>query len=268
MIKRIEHYWKGLSAPRNQISAIPPQAYGDRFINFITGVTMTREEAQRRETQESHRPGDHIAVGSASAENLGRPIPGSSPIERDDPAVERTMRKAQKQTDKATNLAKGRIESEEEKPDRTLITAQDTRASMTLPAVKESGESGSSSEHHKRALSPPDEAEEEGSELNSSPVPVRSSIPGVRKVSPSTVATATDMDEDDTSLSSPQTHAAGFDHESEGGEPYSKVEEDIEDEVSAKPPRIKSDLIQPHSPLEDSMFASLDQRLGDPRPRS
>ncbi|KAF1352297.1 hypothetical protein BDV97DRAFT_293346, partial [Delphinella strobiligena] len=45
-IKRFEHFWKGMSAPEAQISAIPPERYGDRFIKFISGITKTRERAE------------------------------------------------------------------------------------------------------------------------------------------------------------------------------------------------------------------------------
>ncbi|KAK5661779.1 hypothetical protein OQA88_9880 [Cercophora sp. LCS_1] len=51
IIKKIEHFWKGLSSDRTQISALPPFEYGERFINFISGITMSQEEAAR-EAQE------------------------------------------------------------------------------------------------------------------------------------------------------------------------------------------------------------------------
>ncbi len=47
MIKKIEHFWKGLSHDRTQISALPPEQYGDRFYNFVEGITMSAEEARR-----------------------------------------------------------------------------------------------------------------------------------------------------------------------------------------------------------------------------
>ncbi|KAF2100067.1 SAICAR synthase-like protein, partial [Rhizodiscina lignyota] len=45
-IKRAEHFWKGLSSPESQISAVPPERYGDRFVRFINGITKTREAAE------------------------------------------------------------------------------------------------------------------------------------------------------------------------------------------------------------------------------
>ncbi|KIY03628.1 uncharacterized protein Z520_00319 [Fonsecaea multimorphosa CBS 102226] len=278
MVKRIEHYWKGLSAPRGQISAIPPQAYGERFVNFITGITMTQEEAKRRETGESHRFWEQVPIHAASAENLGQPSGVAYSAGLDSatahcspmgPAVERTMRKAAKQTDKATPSEKGWSKNEEEKPDRTLKTTEDSRAAMTLPVVTEAGESTGSSEK-KRALSPPNEAEEERedhpTDLTSSPVPVGSSIRGVRRVSPSTVATATEMGEDDTSMSSPPTQPLDFEAESYSDDETQSLQERnvrMEREFNQKPPRIASDLIQPQSPLQDSVMRSLDEQMGD-----
>ena len=216
---------------------------------------MTREEAGRRETQESHRVGDHVPVQAGSAENLGSMSAAASPTERESPAVEKTMRKAEKQADIATPLNKSWSEDEAEKPDRTLKTTEDSRATMTLPVVSETSESRESSRVETRALSPPDEAEEE-IETRAAPP---NSIPGLRKVSPSTVASATDR-EDDTSVSSPQTCPMDFEAETEDDEYHSKHDTGREEEISTKPPRIGSDLIQPHTPLEDSMFRSLDQR--------
>ncbi len=225
---------------------------------------MTREEAHRRETQESQRIGEHIPVRSASSENLGRTSDAASPIEQS-PAVEKTMRKAQKQTDKAVPPERSRTQFEAEKPERTLKAAEDSRVPMTLPVVSESGESGKSSTNHKRALSPPNEAEEEGERTpsHSSLMQGRSSTPGMRKVSPSTVASASDMEGDDTSVSSPQTQPVDSELVSHDDDDHPDRKEDIQDEISEKPPRIRSDLIQPHSPLEDDMFKSLGHQLRD-----
>ncbi|UZP42607.1 hypothetical protein NXS19_010423 [Fusarium pseudograminearum] len=54
IIKKIEHFWKGLSSDKTQISALPPDQYGDRFYHFIEGVTMSTEEAHR-EAERRHQ---------------------------------------------------------------------------------------------------------------------------------------------------------------------------------------------------------------------
>ena len=38
-VKKAEHFWKGMGGHEPEISPIPPQRYGERFIKFITRVT-------------------------------------------------------------------------------------------------------------------------------------------------------------------------------------------------------------------------------------
>ncbi|KAF4830169.1 Phosphatidylinositol 4-phosphate 5-kinase its3 [Colletotrichum tropicale] len=64
MIKKIEHFWKGLTSDRTQISALPPEQYGDRFYNFVEGITMSPEEAHR----EAARKDQEQAEAAAAAE--------------------------------------------------------------------------------------------------------------------------------------------------------------------------------------------------------
>ena len=37
-----------MSNNKSQISPIPPEGYGDRFVKFISGITMTKEEQERQ----------------------------------------------------------------------------------------------------------------------------------------------------------------------------------------------------------------------------
>ncbi|KAK1672150.1 phosphatidylinositol-4-phosphate 5-kinase [Colletotrichum godetiae] len=48
MIKKIEHFWKGLTSDKTKISALPPEQYGDRFYNFVEGITMSPKRRLRR----------------------------------------------------------------------------------------------------------------------------------------------------------------------------------------------------------------------------
>ena len=61
--KKIEHFWKGLSNDGSKISALPPQQYGDRFLEFMSGITMSPEDAAR----EAQDRGDAAAADAASA---------------------------------------------------------------------------------------------------------------------------------------------------------------------------------------------------------
>ncbi|KAL2853871.1 hypothetical protein BJY01DRAFT_48868 [Aspergillus pseudoustus] len=89
-VKRIEHFFKGLTSDRTQISPIPPEGYGDRFLAFIKRITMSKEEAQRcqesRATEQASpieqsapQPGHEPASAQQSAE-VGGPGPSTLPI--------------------------------------------------------------------------------------------------------------------------------------------------------------------------------------------
>ncbi|CAK7273767.1 Phosphatidylinositol-4-phosphate 5-kinase [Sporothrix epigloea] len=61
--KKIEHFWKGLSNDATKISALPPQQYGDRFLKFMSGITMSPEDVAR----EAHDRGKAVAAETAAA---------------------------------------------------------------------------------------------------------------------------------------------------------------------------------------------------------
>ncbi|KAL9625078.1 MAG: hypothetical protein Q9160_000807 [Pyrenula sp. 1 TL-2023] len=148
IVKKLEHFWKGLSHNSSQISPIRPEPYGDRFVNFITGNTMTKEEADREEQHRSfeqnagpsHGPRAHSS--SIESTRLSGERLSQSPVEK-------TLEKAQKQAHK-TEL-EGR--NEEDTPERVLGTARSPSAERTggatgttLPVVEEAGEAASTGE--------------------------------------------------------------------------------------------------------------------------
>ncbi|KAJ9212672.1 hypothetical protein DTO166G4_5743 [Paecilomyces variotii] len=132
MVKKAENFWKGLSHNRTQISPVPPESYGERFINFITGITMSKEEAERQ------------SVARASGEPNVDPARGQGFHE---PAVERTMRAAEKQA----------VKDGPEPQTRTLTTMRDptdassTGGPSTLPVVQEDGEAGAGQHEQERS---------------------------------------------------------------------------------------------------------------------
>ncbi|KAJ2997134.1 hypothetical protein NUW58_g753 [Xylaria curta] len=147
MIKKIEHFWKGLSSDRTQISALPPDEYGDRFLKFMSGITMSPEEAARDQS-------DRVAAAAAmvpSVEGQSVPpvpsyLPPAPPEMRSprspepNPTVEAAFRKAMK-TEK--DIAK-----EDQIPERKITTAAAPLAGRTnshtvLPVVEESAEAAS-----------------------------------------------------------------------------------------------------------------------------
>lgn len=119
-----------MSHNKAQISPIPPESYGDRFIKFITRITMSREEVER-EKQNAERATSSLDPQLRS----GRGITRSS--------TDKAMDKAEKQAHR-TELDGV---SEREIPDRTLRSTSADRSNgptgATLPVVDEAGEAGS-----------------------------------------------------------------------------------------------------------------------------
>lgn len=150
MIKKLEHFWKGLSSDKTQISALPPHEYGERFMNFISGVTMSAEEAQR-EAQERDAANAAAAAAGEEPQRAGSwgsyrrststsipPIPNYQPPSPPDalasgqksPEQELTLQRAEHQAHKSDKHGI----REEDIPDRTLKTAS-APPDMAVPAV-------------------------------------------------------------------------------------------------------------------------------------
>ena len=139
-----------MSANKTQISPIPPEGYGDRFIKFISGITMPREEA---ETDASTRAQQEMQQLDGQT-SVSRPSDMHSPVRE---AVEgrsnsRIARLSPDQViDQAEYQAHRSGSTEEDTPERTMKTrrsesierALDRGASITLPVVEEVGEGGS-----------------------------------------------------------------------------------------------------------------------------
>jgi 1-phosphatidylinositol-4-phosphate 5-kinase len=125
MVKKIEHFFKGLSHDRAQISPIPPEGYGDRFINFVKGITMSKEEAEQRRESAARQPSGEKRRSSRSS------------------SVERTMHSAEKEAAKDVSVTHP----------RTLATVWDPNdangpgPTSTLPIVDEAGEASSVGGH-------------------------------------------------------------------------------------------------------------------------
>ena len=120
-----------MSNNKSQISPIPPEGYGDRFVKFITGITKPREEAEKQSYEQLD--------GSIQANRLS-----SHQITRS--STDRVMDDAEKQAQKTEDQGA----SENEPRDRTLSAVRsssvDRSSGMmgaTLPVVEEVGEGGS-----------------------------------------------------------------------------------------------------------------------------
>ena len=131
-----------MSAPKTQISPIPPEAYGDRFIKFISGLAKTKEEVER-EAEASQQLNTSLdnTQGRASSDYLGKSSKG---IARS--STEKIIEKAEKQARKSED--RGAVE--DERRDRTIAAVRSPSADrsngitgQTLPVVDEDGEANS-----------------------------------------------------------------------------------------------------------------------------
>ena len=132
-VKRAEHFWKGMSNERSQISPIPPEGYGDRFVKFISGITMTKEE-QERQAQSGAILDSSVETNRQSSFLVSRH------------STDKVIEKAEKQAHKTEKEGA----TEEPKNDRTLSTVrspsverQGGGGGATLPVVQEDGEAAS-----------------------------------------------------------------------------------------------------------------------------
>ena len=195
MVKRLEHLWKGLSSDSTQISPIAPEGYGNRFVKFMTGITMTKEEADRR--KQEGVPPLHESEAGVQAQQRGdshlsfdgtRNSRDSSERGPRSPAIDRTMQKAQRQAEKSS--LERRRSSKDEPPDRTLGTFDSAGADKshgnlgaTLPIVEEAGEACSTGGRSGRSGNSTQQVNEKDSDnFEGSSSDPRNSGGGIRRV--------------------------------------------------------------------------------------
>jgi 1-phosphatidylinositol-4-phosphate 5-kinase len=128
----MEHFFKGLANTESQISAIPPERYGDRFVRFISAVTKTKEAADREK---------HNEAANAEIEPVIAGI-NSNPSQQH--TTDRVIEKAEWQAERSRQ--RGR--SEDDVPNRDMRAVRSPSAERgeigtTLPVVEEAGESSS-----------------------------------------------------------------------------------------------------------------------------
>ncbi len=142
LIKRMEHFIKGIANTESQISAIPPERYGDRFIKFISGVTKTKEAADREKMEEAANNLNELSLDGVNANALQRS------------STDRVMEKAEHQADRSRRQGHG----EENVPTLHMRAVRSPSAERgeigtTLPVVEEAGESSSVGGHSNRSAS-------------------------------------------------------------------------------------------------------------------
>ncbi|WYZ43232.1 hypothetical protein EsH8_VI_000931 [Colletotrichum jinshuiense] len=162
MIKKIEHFWKGLTSDRTKISALPPEQYGDRFYNFVEGITMSPEEARReaaRKDQEqieaaANAERQRVASWSSSlrrrstAANIP-PMPNYQPPPTPPGAISPEARETVERANQDARRTERHGASEASVPDVVLTTKTAERresggqGAPILPVVEEAAEASS-----------------------------------------------------------------------------------------------------------------------------
>lgn len=122
----MEHFFKGLANTESQISAIPPERYGDRFLKFITGVTKTKEAAEREKAELALHPNEEAVPGISRS------------------STDRVMEKAEHQAEKSQRNGA----PEQHVPNLHMRVVRSPSAERgdigtTLPVVEEAGEASS-----------------------------------------------------------------------------------------------------------------------------
>ena len=162
----MENLVKGMMQNKAQISAVPPEEYGQRFLDFMIGVTMPREAAEARSQSQAHAQSQaqaalsekaaptlkqpqrlpreaHRAAASAAAGAGGAPMPTSA---------EATVSHAERHAARTA-------EDADVPPDRSLSSSGSEQAStergdrptITLPVLEEVGEAGSTGSRSARS---------------------------------------------------------------------------------------------------------------------
>ncbi|KAK4556271.1 Phosphatidylinositol-4-phosphate 5-kinase [Recurvomyces mirabilis] len=149
-VKKAEHFWKGMGGHESQISPIPPERYGERFIRFISGVTMSREQAEKVRFSNAL----HETFGAVLPEGIGSPVddPQLGGINMYRHHIEQDPRNPDG-TDEVIARAEHQLEKtkqdESHIPDLSLSAVKDTRGSgdhtehATLPVIGEAQETAS-----------------------------------------------------------------------------------------------------------------------------
>ena len=103
LLKRMEHFLKGLTNDETQISAVPPDYYGQRFVRFITGITRPQQRTLGN-------------AGSDEKQTSEQKAESARPRSPTDEVMNRAMQQAKKSLEQGA--------SEHDIPDRHIVTVR------------------------------------------------------------------------------------------------------------------------------------------------
>lgn len=72
-VKKAEHFWKGMGGHEPEISPIPPQRYGERFIRFIERTTKSSDL-----TEKERESADGAPLGAVTTSPIDTALPAIS----------------------------------------------------------------------------------------------------------------------------------------------------------------------------------------------
>ncbi|KXT09637.1 hypothetical protein AC579_3133 [Pseudocercospora musae] len=164
LVKRVEHFWKGMGGHEAQISPIPPERYGDRFVKFISGVTMSRERAEKERLSTALAADAGVEIPPGIEGTVNDPRLGGINIHRDrinPPGTENVIHAAEHMAEKSRRKGS----REEEIPERSITTVRspggEHTESATLPVIGEAAESNSNAGSRTPSRMTPESSREE-----------------------------------------------------------------------------------------------------------
>ena len=142
-MKKAEHFWKGMGGNESQISPIPPERYGDRFIKFISGVTMSRERAEHDRLSKTIEAATGLILPPGVQPPIDDPHLGGCNLHQDrnnPPGTNHVIEKAERSAEKSMRSG----HNEKDVPERSLgAVGRDDSDGAVLPVIGEAAESSS-----------------------------------------------------------------------------------------------------------------------------
>lgn len=127
----------------SQISPIPPERYGDRFIKFISGMTMSRERAEHDRLSKTLEAATGLILPPGIQPPIDDPHLGGCNLHQDKnnpPGTNRVIEKAERSAEKSMR----RGADEKDVPERSLgAVGRDDSDGAVLPVIGEAAESSS-----------------------------------------------------------------------------------------------------------------------------
>ncbi|KAG9237881.1 hypothetical protein BJ875DRAFT_114781 [Amylocarpus encephaloides] len=151
-VKKLEHFWKGLSNDKKQISPISPEPYGERFINFIEGITKSPEEAARDAQNAARSSIPHTNSNDMSDRRNTGSLDSSHRRSNSQPMHRAsTSNTTLHRNEKEAQKSERRGDDETHRPDPRIISTKRSPSAertsglqgQTLPVVEELGEASS-----------------------------------------------------------------------------------------------------------------------------